>query len=172
MNKKEKEKKQDLFSVKILDHEFAKFGNVFPELKVYQENKFCDYLNRGAKKIYTSVIKLPKMSEKEKNISGLKHNSDINGMIWISSDINPNGITGKNDIGRTYNIYLKFYGTVRYTKRKYEKGDFISFYDYGRTIEEIIEKFRKWVENIFIPFQKAIENKKYHWEKNNFKNNT
>jgi hypothetical protein len=161
--------REDISSVKKLDKVFLKnFAKYFPDFAVFEDTKFCKYLGYGAEKIYRSSIQLPEMTEKEKKSSGLQNNNDcIKGLIWLSSDINPNGITGKNDIDRTYVIKVKFYGVIRYTQRKYKDGVFAGLYCYGRNIDETIKNFNEWVINVFLPFQKSISNKKYHWKYNN-----
>lgn len=123
-------------------HEIIKFTNSFElkfkdrlSLKPYRLNTLQDYIGRGAESIYTNPK--PKIFKETK---WSKNPND--GMLWISTDINPNGITSKEDIGRTYTIkFEQTFDERRKYARDWQVGLIYKFYAYGRTIEEVINKF-------------------------------
>jgi len=105
------------------------------KLKVFTDCTARDYVGYGATKLYTMG--------KPKNYTDTKYIRNVNSsMIWLTSDINPNGITGKDDIGRTYSIKLE---VMCQRRRKYGRNWYddclVRFYGYGRTIDEIMNKF-------------------------------
>ena len=127
---------EDISECKKLVSAFCKeFGEKFglDEEKVLKEVKFQDYLGYGASVfIYLSITS---------NVTDLKvgETKPRNGYIKISSDINPNGITGKDDIARTYVIDIELKGDKRYTQRKTEEGRYFKSYQYGRTIDDVMD---------------------------------
>lgn len=158
-----KTKKEDIKAVtKINKIFFETFKDTIPELKIYQDVKSKD--GYGANVIYTSQITIPEWNEKKKRKAGLEGGT-IRGMLWIASDINPNGITGKEDIGRTYTIHFELKGKRRVTQRRWEDGLFIKFYNYARDIQTIIDLFKEWNDGSFNEFMMDIENKEYDWKK-------
>jgi len=63
-------------------------------------------------------------------------------MLVLATDINPNGITGKDDIGRTYSIRLSGRATIIPYRCRYDHVmEWFKIYVYGRTIEETLKKF-------------------------------
>jgi len=105
---------------------------------ISQVAKPMDYIKRGAI-IHYSLPK-PKIVE-------TKYLRDINGFSRISleSSINPNGITDINDIARTYTISLEVQCQRRNKYGRYWFDDVLfTFYGYGRTIDEIMDKFHKF----------------------------
>lgn len=164
MNKREA--KTDVSTAKKFHDLFVKrFKTHIPAFEVYKDVQFKDYLGNGAGAIYTSEILIPPMSDAAKKKAGLSGKT-IQGMFWTSSDINPNGITCKEDIGRTYTIQCQYHGLLRYTQRRWEDGRYIGFYGFSRYMDTVLEEFEEWIVNTLKPFQSAIENKKYHWERN------
>jgi predicted ABC-type ATPase len=127
---------EDISECKKLVSAFCKeFGEKFglDEEKVLKEVKFQDYLGYGASVfIYLSITS---------NVTDLKvgETKPRNGYIKISSGINPNGITGKDDIARTYVIDIELKGDKRYTQRKTEEGRYFKSYQYGRTIDDVMD---------------------------------
>jgi hypothetical protein len=161
-----REAKTDLFTATKFHKLFVKeMAPAFPGLQTYQFPEFKKYLGYGAGAIYSCEIDIPQMSEAKKKKMGLSGNK-IYGMIWVSSDINPNGITGPDDIGRTYTIQVHFHGRIRYTQRRWEEGSFVSFYDYARDMETVLKKFKEWVMYTYNPFAAAIRFRTYHWKNN------
>jgi hypothetical protein len=164
MNKKE-EKIEDIKTAKEFRELFVKkFGKLIPAFSLYEDVKFRGYLKYGANAIYLSEIAIPEMSEKVGKKVGLLCGR-IGGMLWLTSEINPNGITGKNDIGRTFTIQFELKGLMRCTQRRWEDGCFIKFYGYARSMPSIFKQFRAWIKNDFSKFQSDIANKEYHWKK-------
>lgn len=112
-------------------------------LTVLKDITPMDYIKRGAEKIYT--LPKPKNPIETKLVSSIG-----NGMLWLTSDINPNGVTDSTDIARTYTI--KFQVMCK-SRRKFTRLDswyddcYLQFYSYGRTIEEILNKFNCFVES-------------------------
>ena len=111
-------------------------------LSVFKDSTPMDYIKRGAEKIYK--LPIPKNTIETKLVSNIG-----NGLLWLISDINPNGITNSNDIARTYTI--KFQVMCK-SRRKYTKLDawyddcYLQFYSYGRTIEEVLTNFKTFIE--------------------------
>jgi hypothetical protein len=163
---------EDLVETKKLNTKFKLLLPKLPNVELYQKPKAKTYLGHGADVIYTCELNMPKMAQSTKDKIGI--GDSIIGYIWLSSDINPNGITSKDDIGRTYNIHIEFKGRIRIGLRSWDNnGCFIKCYEYGRTIEEVIEKFQIWYDIACTRFIKDIETKKYHWKTNsNYKINT
>ena len=71
---------------------------------------------------------------------------DLDAMIWLDVGVNPNGITGKDDIGIAYTIHYELKANVRQYRCKYfDRVAVLKFYSYGRTPEELIEKFKEYL---------------------------
>jgi len=160
-----KEAREDMKTVKELHELFVKkFAKSLPNFSVYQEPKFQEYLGYGASAVYVSEIVVPEMTEKAMKKAGLKGRI-IQGMFWVTSEINPNGVTGPKDIGRTYTIHGKFYGEKRVSLRRWESGDFVSFYNYSRDIDHVCSCFNGFVKKQLSQFKSDIANKEYNWKK-------
>lgn len=134
-------KEIDLLEIKKFTEKFEKEFKDRLSLKDYRINSFCDYIERGAESIYTNPMpKDFKETKWRKNPKG--------GMLWISTDINPNGITSKDDIGRTYTIkFEQVFSERRKYARVWHTGSIHHFYSYGRTIEEVLDKFKNYLES-------------------------
>jgi hypothetical protein len=61
--------------------------------------------------------------------------------VVLSSQINPNGVSETIGIKRTYTINFKVKGDKRYTQRRTEEGYYFKSYNYGLTIDEVMDKF-------------------------------
>jgi hypothetical protein len=61
--------------------------------------------------------------------------------LVLSSQINPNGVSETIGIKRTYTINFKVKGDKRYTQRRTEEGYYFKSYNYGLTIDEVMDKF-------------------------------
>lgn len=89
------------------------------------------------------------------------------GYLFFDSTINPNGITGPEDIGRTYTLHLEIKGTVKgFRCRRWEEDTTIAnVYVYGRTPEESCSKFAEacktripdWLRGRILNTTKEIE---------------
>ena len=118
MNKKQ-ETTEDIKTEKEFHELFLKrIRGRLPAFEIYQPVKFQEHLGNGANAVYVSDIMVPKMPDKEQKKKGLIIDK-IGGMLWTSSEINPNGITGKHDIGRTFTIHCEFKGLMRCTQRRW-----------------------------------------------------
>lgn len=162
------EQREDIVTARDFHDLFVKnFENDLPNFKVYQEVEAQEYLGHGAGAVYTSDIKIPTMTEKEQFKKGLKGMSAglIMGMVWIESEINPNGITGAYDIGRTFTIHIAFKAHARLTQRRWEDIEIIKFYEYSRDMQDVIDKFREWVDGRFATFVRDIADKNFSWQK-------
>jgi len=159
-----REQIQDLSTLKALNKAFTgECLSQLPDCTVYQSCLSNGHLAYGATAIYVSEIKVPAMPAAKAKKIGLKDKT-IQGMIWLESDINPNGVTCKEDKARTYTIHVEFKGTRKYTQRKWEHGTFIKYYAYALTIEQAIKEFKCWLQYSFKPFQQAIETGTYNWK--------
>ena len=128
---------EDIAECKKLVSAFCKeFGDKFglDEEAILEKVKFQDYLGHGASVFISLSI--------TSNVEDLKvgETRPTFGYIKLASDINPNGVTGKDDIARTYDIDIEIKGIKRYTQRRTEEGRYFKSYSYGRTVEEAIEK--------------------------------
>jgi len=159
-----REQIQDLSTLKTFNKAFTKECLLqIPTCTIYQEAKNKEYLPYGASAIYVSKIQVPAMPAAKAKRIGLQDKT-IQGMIWLDSEINPNGITCKQDKTRTYTIQVAFYGNRKYTQRRWEHGNFIKYYAYALTIDQAIKEFKCWLKYSFQPFQQAIETGTYHWK--------
>ena len=140
-------KREDLKEIKLLTKRFEDEFKHF-ELKQFTDfdgnliyNRFQDYLKNGAESIFTL--------DKPKNFKPTKWlRNPRQPMIWLSTEINPNGITGKNDMGRTYTIDFVFRCDTRekFKKTWCNDSEYLKFYSYGRTIDEIINEFKLFTQ--------------------------
>lgn len=66
--------------------------------------------------------------------------------IFISTNINPNGIDSTGRIGRTWDISFEAKGSVRAFKTKtwYRDSPLAKFYGYAESKEEILARFEQW----------------------------
>lgn len=159
-----RERIQDLASVKRLNKAFLATC-LIPKCKLFQKPKINDYLPYGATVIYTGEIERPDMSEAKAKRIGLQ-NKSLQIMLWLESDINPNGITCPEDKARAYTIHMKVYGNKRITLRRREPMDcFLTYHNFALTIDQAINEFKLWLSNTFEPFKQAVESGTYHWEK-------
>ncbi|MFZ4740603.1 MAG: hypothetical protein ACOYLE_05520 [Bacteroidales bacterium] len=103
------DKKNDLILIKQFSQQFlTKFEQVL-HLSIYRDCAFRDYLGYGAECIYLTKDNL---------------------MIWVSTDINPNGINEQIGIRRVFTI---------------ECNSKAKFYDFAFESETIIEKFSNFI---------------------------
>jgi len=128
---------EDIAECKKLVSAFCKeFGDKFglDEEAILEKVKFQDYLGHGASVFISLSI--------NSNVEDLKvgETRPTSGYIKLASDINPNGVTGKDDIARTYDIDIEIKGITRYTQRRTDDGRYFKSYSYGRTIEEAMDK--------------------------------
>ena len=132
-------KAEDMSEIKKFTDLFEKKFKEKLSLEIHKRNSFQDYLGRGAESIYTNPIPKDFVTNKWRK-------NPRKGMLWIETDINPNGITGKNDIGRTYTIkFEQVFSERRKYARQFGTGMIHHFYSYGRTIDEILEKFENYL---------------------------
>jgi hypothetical protein len=150
-NKSEKE--TDLKEIASFTSDFKNnFGDAL-ELKEYKTNKFQEHLGYGAESIFTNshYINVNAKSDIAPAYSIRKEGDkplpgEFHGMLWLSTEVNPNGITGPKDKGRTYTIDYELKGDKKVTQRTWESNaTILKFHCYGRTPEEAYDKFGKWV---------------------------
>jgi hypothetical protein len=156
----EADREEDIATLKKFDSMFtSKFNNL--GLKVYQKPKFGDYLGYGATVIYTQMFPANVSSDSDiKPITG----NNWRAMIWLDSDINPHGITGAHDMGRTFSIRYQVKGLRKASKEMqryvksgaiaaWDESEVLKFYDYGRTPEEVMKKFSQWMDSKYQEFR-------------------
>ena len=119
-------------------------------LNAYElREEFSSKPNRYKDAIAFYSIALPGRIKRLPNRSTLvvQHAS---GLLCLSTQVNPNGITGPYDIARTYTIQVKYAGEIRqYRHKRTYEGVYARLYVYGRTVEEAIEKFKEaWATDI------------------------
>jgi hypothetical protein len=133
------EREKDISETKRLITAFVKkYGHVFPmnEKNFMNNLKPKDYLGYGASSynyytVSSNIGDKLEIGETKPKMAAL----------WLESDINPNGISGKDDIARTYQIHLEIKGKKRLNQRSYDDdGLFFKIFDYGRSISEVLEK--------------------------------
>jgi hypothetical protein len=108
----------------------------------YRMNKPMDYISYGAETIY--VTPKPKVFKETKWLRYPQR-----GMIWLSTGINPNGVTSKHDIDRVYTIKFEQRVDERHKyAREWHTGTIENFYGYGRTIDEILVKFEEYLNKV------------------------
>jgi len=131
--------REDLQEIDIFTQSFEYFFKERLDLESYIKNEFQDYLGSGAQSIYVNP------APKDFKVTKWRKNPK-EGMLWLSTSINPNGITGKDDIGRTYDIKFeqKFDERRKYA-RNWGTGMTHHFYGYGRTVEEVLEQFEAYL---------------------------
>jgi antirestriction protein len=138
---------EDIAETKRLITAFIKkYGHVLP----MNEQNFIDrvepqeYLGHGASsynsyKVTSNISDKLKVGQTKPRIANL----------WLSSDINPSGVSGKDDIARTYNIHLEIKGKKRLTLRSYDNdGIYFKIWDYGRTIAEVLGKVEEKMSSL------------------------
>lgn len=117
-------------------NEFSeKFENKFEfriDLNIERNSQFRSYLGYGADKFYTGEIIID-------NLKYYKTKRKIKYRVRIVTDINPAGITGEDDIGRTYTIDFD----IKQENRSRNKIP--DFYGYSRNIDDIIDQFDTYV---------------------------
>ena len=143
----------------IMQEFVQKFEDKF-EYKLYldtsNETKIRTYF--GAYNDYRGVVEIY-------NPKYYKSKRKIRYSIKIETDINPAGISGPDDIGRTFTIDFDIKQENRLTNK------IPDFYSYGRNIDEVIEKFNNYVYttlNIKNLSEKEIEQKKIEKSANKF----
>lgn len=131
--------KQDLIDDVNYINEFAKkFEDLFEfrlNLDTSENAKFRSYIGHGADKRYTGDIILNNPRIYSKKIK-------IEYYINIDTDINPNGITGHDDVARTYVIKFEL---------KRSKSRIINnlphFYSYSINMNDVLDKFDNYISN-------------------------
>lgn len=121
--------------------EFAdKFEAEFEDrlnLTVYRDAEFRSYLGFGADKYYRGEIILDNRNIYYKKIK-------IEYKVRIETDINPNGISNKDDIGRTFVIGFDINNNKSRNVNKIKH-----FYGYSRNMNEILEDFDNYIIRTF-----------------------
>lgn len=122
----------------------AKYGYLFPVTLEDLLNQVSDFVGSSAWSHHvfsvTSDIANRKLRVGETNPTKLK--------FFLESGINPNGITGPEDIGRTFTLNLKVTGLTRYTQRRAEQGRYACVHCYGRSIENFFKKVEYKMETL------------------------
>ena len=66
--------------------------------------------------------------------------------LFLTSEINPNGITGPEDKGRTWSVKLDVKANVRrYRHKTFEEESLFSRYMYGRSVEDTVKQLKEAV---------------------------
>ena len=145
---------QDKIDDMELMQEFSKkFEDKFEyrlNLDTYNNITFRTYLGCGADKRYSGTVEIY-------NQKYYKTKRKIRYSINIDTYINPAGITGDDDIGRTFTIDFDIKQENRLTNKLPD------FYGYARNMDEIIERFNNYVYttlNIKYLSEKELEQKK------------
>jgi len=132
---------QDKLDDMELIQEFSKkFEDLFEyrlNLDKFGQPEFRGYLGYGANVNYSGQIELD-------NPKIFKRKIDISFNIILDTNINPNGISGENDIGRTFSIKFEIRNNnlrnVNHVK---------NFYGYSRNIDDILERFDEYLINVW-----------------------
>lgn len=126
--------KEDFIETIKLTKKMKKDFKLFPIVLVFKPD--------DKKSVCTSSMFSFGIDEKfrDENKNSIKN---ARGYIFVDSDINPNGITSKDDIARTYVIHFKVRCSFRAYKCKNwcDDYDISSIYTWGRTMEEVFQKF-------------------------------
>ena len=132
-----------------LQKAFAKVFTKYP-MELIAEDQPEPNPNKDATAFYS--IPLPAEITKLPNKASVQQRSE--GYLWLSTQVNPCGITGPDDIGRTYTIHAEFVGGVReYRCKHWDDRAYAKAYSYGRTVEEAIEDFKEeWADKIAYAF--------------------
>lgn len=129
---------QDKIDDMILMQEFAdKFETQFEDILDidYKSNiRFRTYLGFGADKQYEGQLTI-------NNPRYYKTKKTIKYSIRIETDINPAGITGDDDIGRTFVIDFD----IKQKANRYTK--YPDFYSYQRNIDDVLQQFNEYLIN-------------------------
>lgn len=135
-NEKYNHTQQDIIDDMRYINEFSKkFENKFEfriDLNIERNSQFRSYLGYGADKFYTGEIIID-------NLKYYKTKRKIKYIVRIETDINPAGITGEDDIGRTFTIDFD----IKQENRSRNKIP--DFYGYSRNIDDIINEFDTYV---------------------------
>lgn len=147
-------KKEDINECKKLVKAFCKeYGERFKlnEKEIMSKVSYQAYLGRGA-----SVFVGLKVSS---NIDNLKVGEikPTMGYVILESDINPNGVSKEIGIKRTYTINFVVKGSQRKRGGRSEETTFFKAYQYGITIDEVIEKFDTKVVYDLFPLEYKSE---------------
>lgn len=131
--------KQDISACKKLASAFhKKYGKVFGlnEGEMVSNVEAKEYLGYGAETFIGMSVK-SNISDKLK-VGETKPSIAV---LWISTGINPNGVSASQGIARTYTIHLEIKGKKRDTLRRYSNNSiYFKIYDYGVTIDEVLDK--------------------------------
>ena len=122
--------------IKFINEFSKKFEYLFEyrlNLDVSSKMEFRDYIGYGASKNYTGETIL-----NNKNISSKK--VKIKYSIFLDTDINPNGITNENDIGRTFTIKFEIL-----KNKSTNINNLKHFYNYSKNMDDVLEKFDDYV---------------------------
>jgi hypothetical protein len=117
---------------------FDKYGDALGLTETEAINKIeaQEYLGRGASSF--NFLSVSSNIDDKLKKDQTKPNR---GYLIFGSDINPNGVTGKDDIARTYTIDLEIKGRKRISLRSYDNdGRYFKVYAYGRTVDELLDK--------------------------------
>ena len=146
--------KDDVTECKKLVSAFCKeFGSRFGlnEKEILSKVKSNDYGYEGA----SVFIGLNVSSNiKDLKVGDVKPTSAY---ISLSSEINPNGVSKTIGVARTYTIDIEIKGQKRYTQRRTEEGRFFKSYNYGLSIEEVIDKTDDDVVYELFPLEKNYD---------------
>ena len=128
---------QDKIDDMNLIREFMKKFEQLFEFRLHLESTQPESrLGYGASVHYFGYVEL-------NNPKILKRKVDINYSIFLDTDINPNGITSENDIGRTFSIKFEI------LKNKSRNVNHVkNFYGYSKDMDIILEEFDDYLIDV------------------------
>lgn len=131
--------KQDEIDDMSLINEFVnKFDDMFEcRLNLEGEPIEAMWIGYGAYRYYTGSIILD-------NSRILKKKVIIRYNVTLTTHINPDGITGEHDIGRTFSINFEINNN-----RSRNVNALPKFYSYSIDMNELLEKFERYIINTF-----------------------
>lgn len=157
-------KQQDIREATKLNIAFKEAVKDHLSLTTHKDTHFQNFLGHGAQALYITELAIPQMNARTARKCGVIGGSNIRAMIWVTSDINPNGVTGPHDIARTYTINCEFRGHKRQTFKTWNDTTFIKYHNYARDIETAVNDFKDWLLSDYAYFKRAIENKTYDYK--------
>lgn len=136
-NKKELQKLVKVFH--------TQYGNMFPiPLKEMLDN--IGAVHEGLSWSWNGFSVTSDLANKKLKVGDC---NPLYSVVRLGTGINEHGITGPDDVGRTYSLKLEITGIKRLTQRtKDNDGIFFILYNYGRTIKELMSKIETKMQEL------------------------